>query len=94
MICLAFNFTGSLHAELLQMKITLLFLTNLIASLALNAAQDTTSTKLDEVIIQENRIQIPFSKQSRNITNTDYIEAGTVQMPGRWFRAGIIFNLN
>lgn len=64
MICLAFNFTGSLHAELLQMKITLLFLTNLIASLALNAAQDTTSTKLDEVIIQENRISnYPFQSK-------------------------------
>jgi Outer membrane receptor proteins, mostly Fe transport len=28
-----------------------------------------------------------------NITNADYIEAGTVQMPGRWFRAGVMVNL-
>jgi iron complex outermembrane receptor protein len=35
------------------------------------AQSDTTATKLDEIIIQENRIQIPFSKQSRNITVVD-----------------------
>jgi len=28
-----------------------------------------------------------------NLTNADYIEAGTVQMPGRWFRAGVMVNL-
>lgn len=28
-----------------------------------------------------------------NVTNADYIEAGFVQMPGRWFRAGISINL-
>nr|WP_262491763.1 TonB-dependent receptor [Nitritalea halalkaliphila] len=28
-----------------------------------------------------------------NITNTDYIEAGFVQMPGRWFRMGLTLNL-
>jgi vitamin B12 transporter len=28
-----------------------------------------------------------------NITDTEYIEAGFVQMPGRWFKAGIMVNL-
>jgi len=28
-----------------------------------------------------------------NITNADYIEAGFVQMPGRWFKAGLMANL-
>lgn len=48
----------------------------LIGSLALLSAQakaqtDTTTQKLDEIVIQENRIQIPFSKQSRNISLVD-----------------------
>ncbi len=29
-----------------------------------------------------------------NITNADYVEAGFVQMPGRWFRAGLMVNIN
>ena len=33
-----------------------------------NAQTDSTTQNLNEVIIQENRIQIPFSKQSRNIS--------------------------
>lgn len=40
-------------------------------SAQVNAQNDTTTRKLDEVIIQENRIQIPFSKQSRNISLID-----------------------
>jgi vitamin B12 transporter len=28
-----------------------------------------------------------------NITDTEYVEAGFVQMPGRWFKAGIMVNL-
>lgn len=48
----------------------------LIGSLAVLSAQakaqtDTTTQKLDEIVIQENRIQIPFSKQSRNISLVD-----------------------
>lgn len=31
--------------------------------------------------------------ETSNITNADYIEAGTVQMPGRWFRAGVNLNI-
>ncbi|MCH7411137.1 TonB-dependent receptor [Belliella sp. DSM 111904] len=31
--------------------------------------------------------------EASNVTNTNYIEAGFVQMPGRWFRAGINLNL-
>ncbi|TFV92180.1 TonB-dependent receptor [Algoriphagus kandeliae] len=37
--------------------------------------------------------KIGFFAEASNITNTDYIEAGTVQMPGRWFRAGFMLNL-
>lgn len=32
--------------------------------------------------------------EASNITQVDYIEAGTVQMPGRWFRAGFMVNLD
>lgn len=42
-----------------------------VLSFSLKAQNDTTTQKLDEIIIQENRIQIPFSKQSRNITLID-----------------------
>ncbi|MFD2037039.1 TonB-dependent receptor plug domain-containing protein [Belliella marina] len=31
--------------------------------------------------------------EASNISNSDYVEAGFVQMPGRWFRAGISLNL-
>ncbi len=42
-----------------------------------------------------NRVgRIGFFAEASNITNTDYIEAGTVQMPGRWFRAGFMLNLD
>src|SRR5690606_40743957 len=49
------------------------FLTGVWALLFFHAkAQtDTTTQKLDEIIIQENRIQLPFSKQSRNISLVD-----------------------
>jgi vitamin B12 transporter len=34
-----------------------------------------------------------FFGEVSNLGNADYIEAGTVQMPGRWFRVGISLNL-
>jgi iron complex outermembrane receptor protein len=37
--------------------------------------------------------KLGFFAEASNITNTEYIEAGTVQMPGRWFRAGFMVNL-
>ncbi|WP_439489986.1 TonB-dependent receptor plug domain-containing protein [Algoriphagus sp.] len=37
--------------------------------------------------------KLGFFAEASNITNTDYREAGTVQMPGRWFRAGFMLNL-
>lgn len=37
--------------------------------------------------------KIGFFAEASNITDTDYIESGTVQMPGRWFRAGFMLNL-
>lgn len=45
--------------------------------------------------VDYNRLgKLGFFAEASNITNTDYIEAGTVQMPGRWFRAGIMVNLD
>jgi iron complex outermembrane receptor protein len=41
-----------------------------------------------------NRLKtLGYFAECSNITNADYIEAGTVQMPGRWFRAGISFRM-
>ncbi len=37
--------------------------------------------------------KLGFFAEASNITNEDYIEAGTVEMPGRWFRAGFMVNL-
>ncbi len=34
-----------------------------------------------------------FFLEASNITNEEYIEAGTVEMPSRWFRAGVTFNI-
>ncbi len=49
----------------------------LLVSMQLKAQSDTTTQNLEEVIIQENRIQIPFSKQSRNISVIDKLEIET-----------------
>ncbi|GMQ25201.1 TonB-dependent receptor [Algoriphagus sp. oki45] len=44
--------------------------------------------------VDYNRLgKLGFFAEASNITNEDYIEAGTVQMPGRWFRAGFMVNL-
>ncbi|WP_194777162.1 TonB-dependent receptor plug domain-containing protein [Pararhodonellum marinum] len=44
--------------------------------------------------VDYNRLaKLGFFAEASNITNTDYIEAGYVQMPGRWFRAGINFKV-
>lgn len=44
--------------------------------------------------IDYNRMKtVGFFAEASNITNTDYVEAGFVQMPKRWFRAGISVNL-
>lgn len=54
---------------------------------------------LDPYFIMDMRVDynrtgnIGFFAETSNITNTDYLEAGTVQMPGRWFRAGFMLNL-
>ncbi|MFC3881956.1 TonB-dependent receptor plug domain-containing protein [Algoriphagus namhaensis] len=59
------------------MKLAFLLLTNLVANFSIQVSQDTSSTELNEVIIQENRIQLPFSKQSRNITIVDRLDLET-----------------
>lgn len=42
-----------------------------------------------------NRIKpVGFFMEASNITNADYIEAGFVQMPGRWFKAGFMVNID
>lgn len=51
--------------------------------------------KLDPYFLLDARLDfnrlktLGYFAECSNITNADYIEAGTVQMPGRWFRAGI-----
>lgn len=59
------------------MKTCFLLVFIVLSSQTLSAAQDTTATDLNEIIIQENRIQIPFSKQSRNITVVDRMDLET-----------------
>jgi vitamin B12 transporter len=59
------------------MKKTMLSIAVLAISMHLKAQTDTTTQNLEEVIIQENRIQIPFSKQSRNISVIDKLEIET-----------------
>lgn len=47
-----------------------------------------------DVRVDYNRTgKLGFFTEASNITDTDYMEAGTVQMPGRWFRAGFMLNL-
>ena len=44
--------------------------------------------------VDYNRLgQFGFFGEVSNLGDADYIEAGTVQMPGRWFRVGILLNL-
>ncbi|MCH7399595.1 TonB-dependent receptor [Belliella sp. DSM 107340] len=49
---------------------------------------------LMDIRMDYNRLKtFGFFAEASNVTNTDYIEAGFVQMPRRWFRAGISINL-
>jgi iron complex outermembrane receptor protein len=50
------------------MKKFCLFCLILSQSLQLNAQSDSTVMELDAVLIQENRLEIPFHKSSRNIS--------------------------
>lgn len=50
---------------------------------------------LIDIRINFNRVgKIGFFTEVSNLTNQDYIEAGTVQMPGRWFKGGFLLNLD
>jgi iron complex outermembrane receptor protein len=73
----------------MEMKTITGFAFGLFFSQAVIAQNDTTSTKLDEIIIQENRIQIPFSKQSRNITVVDKFQLETT--PARSLQEVLVF---
>ncbi|WP_162419234.1 TonB-dependent receptor plug domain-containing protein [Cyclobacterium roseum] len=45
--------------------------------------------------VDYNRLKnVGFFAEISNLSNTDYIEAGTVQMPGRWARGGLSVNLS
>lgn len=45
--------------------------------------------------IDYNRMKkLGFFAEISNITNSNYVEAGFVQMPGRWAKAGFIVNIN
>lgn len=59
------------------MKKTILSIAVFALGFNLQAQTDTTTQSLDEIIIQENRIQIPFSKQNRNISVIDKQEMET-----------------
>jgi iron complex outermembrane receptor protein len=54
---------------------------------------------LDPYLVVDTRVdfnrlgKLGFFGELSNLTDTDYVEAGTVQMPGRWFRAGLVVNL-
>lgn len=49
------------------MKYFLLIIAIVAAAMPLKGQEDSISHTLDEVIIKENRMEIPFSKSSRNI---------------------------
>ncbi|MGM0946547.1 MAG: TonB-dependent receptor plug domain-containing protein [Bacteroidota bacterium] len=55
---------------------------------------------LDPYLLLDSRLdynrsgKVGVFAEASNISNTDYIEAGTVQMPGRWFRMGFMLNLD
>ncbi|SIN64887.1 TonB-dependent receptor plug domain-containing protein [Algoriphagus halophilus] len=50
---------------------------------------------LMDMRVDYNRIgKIGLFAEASNLTNTEYIEAATIQMPGRWFRAGFMLNLD
>ena len=53
------------------MKNLLFLIIGFVFALNTSAQTDTTTQKLQEVLIQENRIQVPFSKQSRNLSLVD-----------------------
>ncbi|MEN2284279.1 hypothetical protein AAGF08_19195 [Algoriphagus sp. SE2] len=49
---------------------------------------------LMDMRVDYNRIgKIGFFAEASNLTDTEYIEAATIQMPGRWFRAGFMLNI-
>lgn len=49
---------------------------------------------LMDIRIDYNRLKtFGVFAEASNVTNAEYVEAGFVQMPGRWFRAGIAINL-
>lgn len=49
---------------------------------------------LVDMRVDYNRLgKIGFFVETTNLTSEEYVEAGTVQMPGRWFRGGFIVNL-
>lgn len=44
--------------------------------------------------VDYNRMKVVgFFVEASNITDTEYVETGFVQMPGRWFKAGVSVNL-
>src|SRR5690606_39031014 len=59
------------------MKKLVLFASIVIFSNTVIAQTDTTTQDLSEVLIQENRIQIPFSKQSRNLSLVNKLQIET-----------------
>ena len=54
---------------------------------------------LDPYLVVDTRVdfnrlgKLGFFGELSNLTDADFVEAGTVQMPGRWFRVGLVVNL-
>jgi len=51
-------------------------------------------TLLDVKVAFQAATNISFFSELSNATNTSYVEAGFVQMPGRWLKVGCTFRLN
>lgn len=51
-------------------------------------------TLLDAKVAFQAATSISFFSELSNVTNTSYVEAGFVQMPGRWLKIGCTFRLN
>lgn len=72
-----FRTTFELLFTILPMKKLVLLVATLALYFTGNAQTDTTAQNLGEVLIQENRIQLPFSKQSRNISLVNKLQIET-----------------
>ena len=67
----AYNFNRIMRLFNLARIVLLITLQLVIANFSFGQSPDSRSTELDEIIIAENRIQLPYSEQSRSISILD-----------------------